>query len=274
MGFRACPRRDDPFTAKIRETYAANVVAAPRAGIEPLETLAVQDDRTEPLGHLRYILEGDVPDLPQVTSAAAVGLSGTRSAEVNVKLGAELSATFLAALGVPIPSASVETTLWRGASSFSFEVRDVNEHRIDLAALGQAINGLPVARTPSTELFIEDKSQQLVLITRTLSSASFAVRATRAGGQALAVSVDGLADLLGKAEASLSWERDRDDWVSFTGAIPVVFAFAVVPCLIGADRRLAFGLARKDLMLAPGSPAAEPEERPVIDRLGLLTLDG
>ncbi|MBZ5740289.1 gasdermin [Nocardioides mangrovi] len=272
MGFRACARKDDPFTTKVRDTYGANVVAAPRAGIEPLETLAVQDDRTEPRGHLRHLLDGE-GDLPAITSAAAVGLAGTRSAEVGAKLGAELSAKFLTALGVPVPGASVEATLWHGASGFTFEVRDVVEHQVDLAALGQAINGRTLARTPATEIFLEDRTQELVLITRTLASSSFAVRATGQGGQGVSVAVDGLADLVGAADASLTWERQHDDWVSFTGPEPVTFAFAVVPCLIQADLRLAFGLTRKNLTMAPAAVGAAPTPRPAIDRAGLLTFD-
>jgi hypothetical protein len=273
MGFRACPRRDDPFTHKVREIYGANVVAAPRAGIEPLETLAIQDDRTEPRGHLRHMLDGEPPEFPQVTSAPAAALSGTRSAAVNAKLGGELSAKFLAALGVPVPGASLETTLWQGASSFAFEVRDVRERQVDLAALGQAINGHFLARTPATEIFLEDKSQQLVLITRTLTSSSFAVRATGAGGQAIKVALDGLSDLLGNAQADLSWERQHDDWISFTGTMPVAFAFGVVPCLIGPDLRLVFGLTRKDLTLGASQAKPQTQPRPAIDRPGLLTFD-
>jgi len=276
MAFRACPRRDDPFEQKVRETYGANVVGAPRAGIDPLITVAKQDDRVEPRGHLRYLFEGDPPELPAVTSSPAAAMSGTRSADVKAKLGFDLSATFLSALGLPVPGASLAATLWEGASTFSFEVRDVMDNQVDLVELGQAIRGRLVAQNPATEFFLTDESQQLLLITRTLTTPAFAVRASGAGGQAVEIAVDGIAELVGKANADVSWKRERDDWVSFRGSAPVTFGFAVVPCFINAGRQLMFGLTVSDMTFGK-APAEIPkvESRPAIDdgRAGLLSFD-
>ncbi len=276
MAFRACPRRDDPFERRVRETYGANVVGAPRAGIDPLTTVARQDDRVEPRGHLRYILEGEPPRFPPVTSSPAAAMSGTRSAEIKAALGLDLSAKFLSALGLPVPGADLTATLWQGASTFTFEVRDVMDNQVDLAHLGQAINGRLVARTPATEIFLADETQQLLLITRTLTTPTFAVRATGTGGQTVKIAVDGISDLVGSAHADVSWKREHDDWVSFRGAAPVTFGFAVVPCLIDPARRLRFGLTSSDVKW--GEPLAAPpkvESRPVIadGRAGMLSFD-
>lgn len=276
MAFRACPRKDDPFERRVRETYGANVVGAPRAGIDPLTTVARQDDRVEPRGHLRYILEGDPPEFPPVTSSPAAAMSGARSAEVKAKLGLDLSAKFLSALGLPVPGADLTATLWEGAATFTFEVRDVMDNQVDLAHLGQAINGRLVAPTPATEIFLADETQQLLLITRTLTTPTFAVRAGGAGGQAVKIAVDGITDLVGSARAGVSWQRERDNWVSFRGAAPVTFGFAVVPCFINAGRRLMFGLTSSDVKFGgPHPTASQVESHPVIDdgRAGLLSFD-
>jgi hypothetical protein len=276
MTFRACPRKGDPFERKVRETYGASVVGAPRAGIDPLITVARQDDRVEVRGHLRYILEGDPLALPKVISSPAVGMSGTRSAQVEARLGLDLSAKFLSALGLPMPGADVAATLWAGASTFTFEVRDVMDNQVDLAELGQAINGRVVGQTPATDIFLTDKSQQLLLITRTLTTPTFAVRANRAHGQVVNIAVDGIKDLVGSANAKVSWERENDDWVSFHGATPVTFGFAVVPCFINAARQLMFGLTSSDVKFGVvPSRAPEVQSRPVIedDRAGLLSFD-
>ena len=276
MAFRACPRRDDPFERRVRETYGANVVGAPRAGIDPLMTVARQDDRVEPRGHLQHILEGDAPVFPPVTSSPAAAMSGTRSAEVRARLGLDLSAKFLSALGLPVPGADLAATLWRGASTFTFEVRDVMDNQVDLAQLGQAINGRLVAQTPATEIFLTDETQQLLLITRTLTTPTFAVRASSAGGQAIKIAVDGITDLVGSAHADVSWKREHNDWVSFRGAAPVTFGFAVVPCFINAARQLMFGLTSSDVKFGEG-PAARGriEAHPAINdgRAGLLSFD-
>ncbi len=275
MAFRACPRKDDPFERRVRETYGANVVGAPRAGIDPLTTVAKQDDRVELRGHLRYILEGDPPEFPPVTSSPAAAMSGTRSAEVKAALGLDLSAKFLTALGLPAPDAELTATLWQGAAAFTFEVRDVMDNQVDLAHLGRAINGRLVARTPATEIFLADETQQLLLITRTLTTPTFAVRASGTGGQAVKIAVDGISDLVGSAHADVSWKHEHDDWVSFRGATPVTFGFAVVPCLIDPARRLKFGLTRSDVKFGKPPAAAKVESRPAIaeGRAGLLSFD-
>jgi hypothetical protein len=279
MAFRACPRKDDPFEKKIRETYAANVIGAPRAGITPLTTVARQDDRVEPRGHLKYYFEGEPPELPQVTSSPVASLTGTRSAEVKASLGLDLSANFLSALGLPVPGAQITATLWDGASTFSFEVRDVAENQVDLAELGRAIDGFTVDDNATTSIFLTDKWQELLLITRTLTAPAFAVRATRAGGQTVDAAVDGIADLLGTAQAGVSWKVENDSWVSFRGASPVTFAFAVVPCLIDPSRQLRFGLSRRDLHYGEAVRESLPSEQPVIGndddrpRAGLLSFD-
>jgi hypothetical protein len=192
-----------------------------------------------------------------------------------VALGLDLSAKFLSALGLPVPGADLSATLWQGASTFTFEVRDVIDNQVDIAHLGQAINGRLVARTPATEIFLADETQQLLLITRTLTTPTFAVRATGRDGQTIKIAVDGISDLVGAAHVDVSWKREHDDWVSFRGA-PVTFGFAVVPCLIDPARRLMFGLTSSDVKW--GEPLATPptvKSRPVIadGRAGMLSFD-
>ena len=154
-------------------------------------------------------------------------MSGTRSAQVRAKIGLDLSAKFLSALGLPVPGADVTATLWDRATAFSFEVRDVKDNQVDIAHLGRVINGLAVARNPATEIFLVSE-QQLLLITRTLTATMFAVRASGGNGQAVTIDVDGIADLVGSAQAEVSWKRQHDDWISFRGA-PVTFGFTYEP---------------------------------------------
>lgn len=197
-------------------------------------------------------------------------------AEVRAKLGLDLSAKFLSALGLPVPGADLTATLWKGASTFTFEVRDVMDNQVDLAQLGQAINGRLVAQTPATEIFLTDETQQLLLITRTLTTPTFAVRASSAGGQAVKIAVDGITDLVGSAHADVSWKREHDNWVSFRGTAPVTFGFAVVPCLINAARQLIFGLTSSDVKFGEGpATAGKIKARPAINdgRAGLLSFD-
>jgi hypothetical protein len=273
MGFRPCVTRDDPFTRRVRETYGANVVSAPRAGIEPLDTLAVRKRRVEQRGSLGAMLDDGEVAWPAPQSAPAAALSGVRSAEVDVELGLSLSAKFLAALGVPAPGADVTASLWNGASGFTFEVKDVVEHQVDVAVLGRALQGRHIERTPATAVFFDGDGTELFLITRTLTSQSFAIRGTSRHGQSVKVAVDAVADLLGKASGDVTWSSDGENAVAIAGPTPVTFAFAAIPCAIDAQGAVVFGLTTRGLTFGESDAESSPEARPVVDEPGLLVLD-
>jgi hypothetical protein len=272
MAFASCGRRDDPFTRQVREIYRANVVSAPRAGIDPLHTLAVRNRRVEPRGRIEPMLDGAPLILPTPDPAPVADLAGVRSAAVDLQLGVSLSATFLAALGAPVPGADVTASLWQGASGFTFEVHDVVEHQMDIAQLGQALQGRRIVRNAATAVFFAGDGTQLYLITRTLTSPSFSVRATRSNGQSIKVAVDGVADLLGQASAAIAWHAESDDSLNFRGSTRVTFAFAAVPCALDNAGNVVFGLTSTDLTFGTdGPPQVEP--RPVVDAPGLVGFD-
>ena len=174
VGFLPCVNREDPFTRRVREVYRANVVAAPRAGIDPLDTLAVRSRSVSARGALTHLLDGPI-ELPEPEATPTAGLSGTRSTSVDLKLGLDLTAKFLTALGVPVPGAEVTASLWQGATRLNFHVEEVTEHQVDIAELGSAMRGRRLARTPATEVFFSGDGTGLHLITGTLTTTSFAV---------------------------------------------------------------------------------------------------
>ena len=107
MGFSPC-EREDPFTRKVRDAYRANVVRAPSTGIAPLDVLAVgARRRVEPRGRLDAMLSGAAPSLPRPTSVEVADLRGQRSTTLDLSVGADLTAAFLGALGLPVPGAEV-----------------------------------------------------------------------------------------------------------------------------------------------------------------------
>ena len=271
MGFRACVDRQDPFTRTVREVYRANVVRAPRTGIEPLDTLAVRKTAVQPRGRLATMIDGDPVDLPASRRDAVAALGGERSTALEVGLGVDLTTTFFAAIGIPVPSAKATASLWKGAHRLTFEVRDVTQHEVDLAELGRALDGRRLVRNPATDVFFVDDRTRLLVITRTLTSACFAVRAVAEAGQSVDLQVDALADVLGEASARVAWSAEGDSTVSFRGRRPATFAFACVPCAVAADRTVVFGLESQATLGQPAAPV--PTMRPVIDEPGLLALD-
>jgi hypothetical protein len=273
VGFWRCAR-EDPFTRKIRDVYRANVVRAPRTGIAPLDVLVVaRDRRVGARGRLGQVLEGEPPDLPLPISADVADLRGQRSTALDLSVGADLAATFLSALGIPVPGASLVAGLWDGASRISFEVREVTESRVDIGELGSALNGRRVVRNPATDVFFTEPKAQMLVITRTLSSSHFAVHASGRKGQSVKVAVDGIAELLGEAHGKVAWEAESDNTIVFRGQRSAIFAFGAVPCVIRTDNTLAFGLEITDTTFGT-RPHRAPKERPAIDDQGLLIFDG
>ena len=272
MSFSPCPVREDPFTRQVRSTYRASVVKVPRTGIDPLDALAVRARRVEPRGRLLAMIEGAPPTLAEPTLEQVADLSGSRTTSVDVGLGVDLTATFLAALGVPIASARAAASLWKHAARISFEIRDVHSREIDLAELGRALAGRRLERNPATEIFFTDPATRLLVITRTLISSSFAVRAEDSRGRSGEAAVEGLAKVLGELGANVSWEAENQDVIAFSSATPATFAFSAVPCAVRPDGSVFFGLASAELTLGPGTAAASAPA-PVVDEPGLLTFD-
>ncbi|UQX88096.1 hypothetical protein M6D93_17645 [Jatrophihabitans telluris] len=276
MGFRAC-RHEDPFTRRVRDLYGANVVAAPRTGIDPLRVLAVRNRRVQDRGLLpAFLTSPQELTLPPVQTQQVAGLQGTRSAGLDVEGGLALTGTFLQALGLPIPGGELKTSLWKGATSVEFEVREVRQHQVDVGALGAAVTGLAMNRAqPAAAVFFDPDPDRMLIVTRTLTSTGFAVRCTDSGAQSIEASVDAISDVLGKADVGVSWNRESSDVVSFHGPVAVTFAFGAIGCTIQPDGTVLFGREADDLRFGAGrqdSPALVA--RPVVDEDGLLVLDG
>ena len=273
MPFRLCPR-EDPFTSRVREVYRCNTVQAPRSGIAPTDVIAARKRRAERRGGLLALLEREAPiELPAIKCNSVTEMAGTRSAEVDVGLGIELTATFLHALGLPLPGASATATLWKGATGMSFEVRDVEQHEIDVAALGEALVGSSVRRSsPAARIFFEDSKVRMFILTRTLTSRHFGVRSSVQGGQSLDVKIDAISDIIGTTDATVKWHKDSSDFVGFEGPEPVTFAFAAVPSVVKSDGTFYFGLEANQLTLAKAERRAAPPA-PIFDQDGLLDLD-
>jgi hypothetical protein len=270
MAFARCGR-PDPFTRRVRDLYRANVLRVPRAGVEPLLALAVAGRHVEPRGALAGLLAGGEAPLPEPVTHPVADLSGMRSTSVDLNLGVSLTAGFLAALGLPIPGAEISGTLLAGATSIQFEVRDVSERSVDLGAVGKALAGRTVDDNPATRIFLTDAAVRLMLISRVLASRHFAVHTAGNIGQSAKVSVDAISDLIGNAQATVSWKRESADTLSFQGEAPVTFAFAAVPCAVQSDRTMVFGVEADELVF--GTTTVAPQMKPVVEDDGLLDFD-
>ena len=276
MAFLDC-NREDPFTKRVRKLYGANVIHAPRAGIDPLDVVARKDEHVEIRGELGPLVVGTEPlVLPPITNAVATDIAGINTAQVNGQLAARL----LQGLGLPIPGASLDLSLWKGASRFSFDVRDVRERRIDIGALGQALRGCSIDPShPAAAIFFANDGTEMHVISRTLVSHQVVVRGENEKGQAVDVSIDAIKDVFGAVNAKLEWKREATGVVSFRGARSVAFAFAAVRCHLADDGTFrALGLEVRDASYL-NVPTEESRSffmeahLPLINRDGLLDVE-
>lgn len=277
MAFHPC-KREDPFTAAVRRTYRANVVRAPRSGLDPYVVLAVRDGTAQDRGTLSHLLVADATvDLPAPTPSSIADLTGTWSADLGLKAGVDLTGQLLAAVGLPIPGLGFHATLWEGARTLAFEVRGVEETALDLGAVGSSLRGARLDRhNPAASIFFDEASVEMHLVTRVLKSATFAIRATDKHGESLKVEVSGFDDLLGQVSGEGALTIESETIVTASGPNPVTFAFSTVPCLVKVGGRLDFGLALGGLNYLDAAGAEQEflvEHLPVVDHDGLLDVD-
>jgi hypothetical protein len=283
MAFVSC-RREDPFARRVREVYRANLISAPRVGVELLTVVAQQGTHVEMRGTLEPLLVSSIEPLhlPATSEHEAGDLTGERSADLEVDVGVQLLGAFLTALagGVPVPGIDLKGTVWKGASQLSFEARGVRERSVDLNLLGQALAGRRVnPEQPAARIFFDGSQTKLRLISRTLVSSQVAVRVHTAREHAVKVSTAGLTDMLGEASAAVGVSVESDGAVTFTGdpENAATFAMAHIPCNLSRDGVFSLGLSLGgESYLDTRDSHAEDlavDHFPLVEGNGLLEID-
>ena len=278
MGLILC---SDPFVKSVRDVYRANVVSAPTVSLAPLQVVAQRGAQFDLRGDLAEILDGtDEVDLPVGKPSPVAALTGERTAGINVSLAAELSAKFLNGLGVPVPAAAIEATLFKGGEKVSFEVLHVQERAVDLGELGSRLAGRRINKeNPAvSQLFFGPDPARMLLVTRVLQSPSFGVHVNGDSAVGVSIDVDAVKELLGKAGADVSWSATSTSSIVFTGKRPASFAFSVINCNLKPDGTMAFGMEVKAKLLDPstGDDHAKVlpiEEPPLTTDVGLIDFE-
>jgi hypothetical protein len=292
MSFWNC-RNEDPFIRAVIDKYNANVVRAPRRGIDPMDILAKDHgDRVQLRGELApYVTDSESLVLPKIKDDPVSDLSGVVASTADASLGAEITSKFIEQfVKIPVSGAELTANIWEGATGFSFQVRDVRQKYFELGELGNALRGRRVDRSqPAADIFFPPESSvdsfvsapqppQMYIITRTLTSPHVTIKAVGEHGLGLEAKVDAIEGLLGSANAKIGWKRESEGGVSFRGARAVTFAFAAVPFALAPDGSFQLGMEVDDISLLDGTGALETVpiliETPIFkDGDGLLDFD-
>lgn len=185
--------------------------------------------------------------------------------------GSELTAKLLSVIGIPAPGAELTTSLWSSTRSIDFEVPDVSEEKLDLGALGKALIGRTIGTSPATQDLLRQPRRAHAADNPNSGQPAhrdpFHLRS-----RPVFRGFSGRdRNLIGKANASVSWKQESSDIISFTGTTPVTLAFAAVPCAIQPDHSFKFGVEQDELTF--GTNVAAPAEQPVIAKDSLLDFD-
>ncbi len=276
MGWFTC---EDPLVTSVREIYRANVIAAPSSRIQPLDVIAHDGDQFDWRGRLGPVVIGPFPlNMPSITSAPVASLLGQRTSNINMGLAAKLTAKFLSGLGVPVPAASVEATLFKSGRKVSFEVLEVRERSVDLGELGSSLKGSRIDRDNAavSSVFLGLNPARMLIISRTLESPSFSVHLDGAIEEGVDVTVDAVKELLGAATAAFQWEVTSHRSVTFKGSRAATFAFSAIRCHLGPAGDFGLGMEVEAHLLEPSAGDEDtlflPIDEPPINSDGLLDL--
>ena len=214
----------DPYLKELRK-HGYNVVRVPKADIRPLQMLAKRGDALDRIGELTTVLPpgGPVPLPPVKQNTPVASLSGQHSADLSLGIGLSVLGTVIAAMGGSKLGLDLK---YKNAKSVRFEFLDVLEDRIEIAALDQY---LATADVSPFSLYVAQllEADRLYVTTATLKSDKIAVEAKGSGSTGLDVSVPEIKGVVG-GDIKVAPTSETASKVTFTGPLPLVFAFQAV----------------------------------------------
>lgn len=226
----------DSRTEYLRK-YGYNVIALPRAGIQPLTVAYLDDDRQlRELGYLPEIWTSD-SDVPSVGAAENIeGVTANIEGKVTDKIDAEIGLGILADLvgALGFNGAEIKTK-YQSAKTVSFHFSSVDRSTITAFALGEYLmkgslsSGNPFVRrylTPDEKVFV---------VTEILSSNSFGVSADKKSGGSLELDIPVLTEIVG-GKAGLKAEKSDAGVVQYSGQRRLPFAFVAAQLSWENDR--------------------------------------
>src|SRR6266852_2800886 len=110
-----------------------NVILLPRTGIEPLDILGRDSGSIERLGKLEQMWTSSVAAPQPGPPETSVGISGQKTAELNLDVGLKFLSTVLGAMGALVPQLNFA---YRSAKKVEFSFSDVRVAKVDPLALG------------------------------------------------------------------------------------------------------------------------------------------
>lgn len=215
-------KKKDPAVTYLNK-FGYNVVKLPRAGIEPMDVIGV-DDAPQWLGALSLVWTSSAPVPVPGPPRPAVAIVGQKTDQLDLAFGLRILANALAAFGATVPSIDLA---YQRARKIQFSFTNVTSTAVaplqagNYLAEGTLNTGNPVVR----HYFMGDDAEAF-LIVDVLKSDSITATATDAHGVEVGVDVPAIQAAVG-AKVSVKTQNASSSTLTYTGQTPVTFGFMV-----------------------------------------------
>jgi len=236
----------DPVTQDLNKR-GYNLVKLPRVGIEPLDVLGLDGESMEKLGAISEVwtspIAAPVPGAP----AAAAGINGAKSSDIDVGIGLKLLSNALAGLGGGISLPSL-TTAFKRARKIAFTFENVESTSISPFSLGKFLSQgtLDTANPFVSQYFGNDETQEFIIFD-VLKSDSLSVTVKGESGASVDADIGALNGAL-NANVKTTVGTAGSSEITFKGLTKVTFAFKVFQVIFANGKWTPQGVEANDRM--------------------------
>jgi hypothetical protein len=229
----------DPIITTLRSVFHANIVEIPEERIRPLSLVAkIGSSKTSFRGVLSAALKAPTNySDPPINESTMANVSGTKSRQVDAKVGLQILGNFLSGFGVsPIGIDAAFT----GATKVSFSFNKVIRYWIDDDVLGSELTGSVLDKAnPGAAIFFQPGGKYTCfIIDSTITSSDFTISVDQSSGGNFQIKLPAIQQIVQNAQANMSVASSSSTSISFTGQRQLAFAFSCISAQLDSDGRI------------------------------------
>lgn len=198
-----------------------NVVRHPREGVRPLDLIGRQRDTVTYLGSIDKLITTPPGPLPEIkTDNAAAGISGQSSSKLALAVGLNVLSAVWSAFG----GGAGVSTQYKGVKTIQFIFGEVlTDYAVPLDIGNFLKNGEVDGENPILNEYVMGNGK-LYVITRTIKTNTFTVKAEGSGGNEVALDVPAIQQML-DGRVRVSAESGSAGTVTYEGSKHLTFGF-------------------------------------------------
>jgi len=253
------PKKKDPSVTFLNK-FGYNVVKLPRAGIEPLDVIGI-DQTTQWLGSLKTVWQSTVPVPEPGAPRPASPVNGQKTDQLDLNFGLQILGNALAAFGATAPSLDLA---YKRARKVQFSYTNVTSTVVSPLEAGNYLaSGTLNTSNPVVRHYFMEPDSQAFLIVDVLKSNSITVTALDEHGAEVGVDVPAIEGILG-ATIKVKPASASNSTIIYSGPQPVTFGFAVDEIMFDNGRWSLAGAAPSGGLAFAAATATTATTAPII----------